>query len=643
MRRTIETAPRDGNVVILEDDASGIYDVAHWSPEAGEWVAENGEPSKITTPTHWHTIPQHTIPHDKYLVQEPGGSSSRSHAGPSASPARSYRFSFPFSASRAAPQRSAARKFIAPRSIGMAAPATVEAFEAQSARLQAKRAPLARWRLAASSIAAILLAATLIATYFRAGIAAYVTPQSDQQDITRVSAIGGQVVKQQTNLPNQDSQKRTALALQQQEAPAPEARQSSEKEKRIEVLANELAEARRTINGLNLQLRTAAANSAQSLGQERRDATAVRQQLAASTLQLEQERARSATLAGQLAAARREMETQSALSGKTDDEAAQLKQPAESTAELRQSLQQEHDRAEALASELATARRDLDTQAALSGKTGDEAAQLRRAAESAKAELQQEHDRADALASELTTARRDLETQAALSGKAGDEAQHLRQAAESTMVELRQSLQQEHDRAEALASELATARRDINTQAALSSKTGDDAAQLEQAAAEGATAELRQSLQREHNRADALAGNLESMRLTIDGRVAVEPAANGQTAEVTQAAEATEQQLAAPVAAEAQGSPEATRLIARANALLGQGDIGAARIVLERAAEMGSAQASFMLAQTYDPVILSAWGTFGTRGEATKAREFYAKAQAGGIQEAKDRLDALGQ
>ena len=58
---------------------------------------------------------------------------------------------------------------------------------------------------------------------------------------------------------------------------------------------------------------------------------------------------------------------------------------------------------------------------------------------------------------------------------------------------------------------------------------------------------------------------------------------------------------------------------------------------------MGSAQASFMLAETYDPGILSAWGTQGTRGEVAKARELYAKAHAGGIQEAKDRLNALRQ
>jgi hypothetical protein len=98
-----------------------------------------------------------------------------------------------------------------------------------------------------------------------------------------------------------------------------------------------------------------------------------------------------------------------------------------------------------------------------------------------------------------------------------------------------------------------------------------------------------------------------------------------------------------PKAVEAQGNAEAAKLIARARALLGQGNIGAARIVLERASDSGNAKASFMLAETYDPVILSAWGTYGTRGEVVKAREHYAKAHAGGIQEAKGRLDALRQ
>jgi hypothetical protein len=69
MRQAIESAPKNQEAIILEDDASGTFDVAHWSPEAGEWISENGEPSKIT-PTHWHPLP-----HDPYL--QPSNSPSR--------------------------------------------------------------------------------------------------------------------------------------------------------------------------------------------------------------------------------------------------------------------------------------------------------------------------------------------------------------------------------------------------------------------------------------------------------------------------------------------------------------------------------------------------------------------------------------
>jgi TRAP-type uncharacterized transport system substrate-binding protein len=96
-----------------------------------------------------------------------------------------------------------------------------------------------------------------------------------------------------------------------------------------------------------------------------------------------------------------------------------------------------------------------------------------------------------------------------------------------------------------------------------------------------------------------------------------------------------------PRANSGDSSGNAARLIARASALLAQGNIIAARDVLGRAAETGSAQASFTLAETYDPLILPKWGVYGTRGDPTKARELYAKAQAGGIEEAKARFEAL--
>jgi hypothetical protein len=100
---------------------------------------------------------------------------------------------------------------------------------------------------------------------------------------------------------------------------------------------------------------------------------------------------------------------------------------------------------------------------------------------------------------------------------------------------------------------------------------------------------------------------------------------------------------ARPTAPEAPGNPEPARLMARASRLLDQGNNGVARIVLERAAETGSAPALFALAETYDPVVLSAWGTVGTQGDVGKARELYAKAFAGGIREARDRLNASRQ
>jgi hypothetical protein len=96
-----------------------------------------------------------------------------------------------------------------------------------------------------------------------------------------------------------------------------------------------------------------------------------------------------------------------------------------------------------------------------------------------------------------------------------------------------------------------------------------------------------------------------------------------------------------PTAPEAPDNPEAARLMAQARLLLDQGNIIAARSVLERAAESGSALALFLLAETYDRAILSAWGIVGRRSNVTKARELYAKAVAGGVHEAKYRLSVL--
>jgi hypothetical protein len=151
-----------------------------------------------------------------------------------------------------------------------------------------------------------------------------------------------------------------------------------------------------------------------------------------------------------------------------------------------------------------------------------------------------------------------------------------------------------------------------------------------------ARAELRRSLQ-ERDLGEPTEG-VKPTRRSIGARPTLERAAN-QTMKVGQGVAAARADQ--PAAAEANGSLEAARLLERGNALLGEGNIGAARVVLERAAETGNAQASFKLAETYDPLVLSTWRTYGTRGDAMKARELNAKAYDGGIKAAKDRSDAL--
>jgi hypothetical protein len=148
--------------------------------------------------------------------------------------------------------------------------------------------------------------------------------------------------------------------------------------------------------------------------------------------------------------------------------------------------------------------------------------------------------------------------------------------------------------------------------------------------------ELPRSLQNDRGRGEP-PKPAKMRRRSVAARRTPEPAASSQSSQLGQAVSGVEQ----PPAPEATGGSAAAKLMARANLLLGQGNIGAARVVLGRAAETGSAQATFRLAETFDPLVLSSWRTYGTRGDATKARDLYAKAYAGGIKIAKDRSDAL--
>ncbi|MGY4432031.1 hypothetical protein ACVWWO_004508 [Bradyrhizobium sp. F1.13.1] len=82
-------------------------------------------------------------------------------------------------------------------------------------------------------------------------------------------------------------------------------------------------------------------------------------------------------------------------------------------------------------------------------------------------------------------------------------------------------------------------------------------------------------------------------------------------------------------------------LMARANGLLAVGDIAAARLLLERAANAQDATAAFLLAQTYDPAVLGTSDARRVAADATAARDWYQKAAGLGSAEARQRLAQL--
>jgi len=108
------------------------------------------------------------------------------------------------------------------------------------------------------------------------------------------------------------------------------------------------------------------------------------------------------------------------------------------------------------------------------------------------------------------------------------------------------------------------------------------------------------------------------------------------------AAEAAAEPAPAPAAAPAVSSnPQVDALMARGDDLLATGDVSAARLFYQRAAEQGSAAAATAVGQTYDPAVLELLRVRGARGDAQIAAEWYRKAIAAGDRQAEIRLKRL--
>jgi TPR repeat protein len=79
----------------------------------------------------------------------------------------------------------------------------------------------------------------------------------------------------------------------------------------------------------------------------------------------------------------------------------------------------------------------------------------------------------------------------------------------------------------------------------------------------------------------------------------------------------------------------------RANGLLAIGDIAAARLLLERAADTQEADAALLLARTYDPLVLGTKDARAIIPDPAQARIWYRRAVELGSQHAQQRLTQM--
>lgn len=172
-------------------------------------------------------------------------------------------------------------------------------------------------------------------------------------------------------------------------------------------------------------------------------------------------------------------------------------------------------------------------------------------------------------------------------------------------IELLQHLEQEHDRVEWLVQGFDAARREVESQAALVAAANEELSQRSRAA-EASAADLRQSIQKERERAETLAQDLSLTRSAIY-------AYEAQTARVAKAS-ADPSLLKA---SRESGAAELQKSLQQERDRIGQ-------LEPTLAIARRDIDAQTALAETYDPLILPNLGTYGTQGDLAKARTLYA-------------------
>jgi hypothetical protein len=167
MRRPIETAPRDGTTVILEDHTKGTYELTRWSAQEWAWVRKDGKPYE-GTPTYWHAMQRAEHLEGECKSSEPLQATTSPNLGAEPQPA-------PASADVYAPPLVPSSEPL--RVGGLDKPIPVDKGNASQAR-----------RRFAASCGAAMVAVSLTGMYFRADVAAYAAKHA-RSDELRVGSM----------------------------------------------------------------------------------------------------------------------------------------------------------------------------------------------------------------------------------------------------------------------------------------------------------------------------------------------------------------------------------------------------------------------------------------------------------------------
>ena len=567
MRKTIDTAPRTGEFVILEDAARGALAFVRWSADAAQWLDEKGTPCQLNA-THWHSLenldekgtPSHlNATYWNPLTPAQSVVEKADELGSITGPSKPSAWRFHRGASRPASdgKTSQLQRAAKPgrsvnvwgRFVGFARRGCgkiLSAFAVAGGWIVAMAACL----LVGAAFEPLLYSGDLGKSllHWTSSVDDTGLQQALQQERERASKLAGDVaaarreVELQTTLIRQAgeaSDREKAVS----ERTLVELRQALQLElAKTDKLAGQLAEAQRdnaaqtALTGKTIAERERVIGELRQALKQQEDKPAQANVRTAEQLALKQEREKAEKLRVELAAARREAESQAAILRSAIDEATRLKEAsARATDELRQARRQGQDKAEKLAGELAAARQEVEAQTTVARAASEEAQQAaetsKRSSDEQGQALREAQGKAEKLATELTAARQEVEAQTAVAQAAREEA--ARQVAEASKRSA-----DEQGQAEKLTAELAAARQEVEAQTAVARAAREEAARQVAETSKRSSDEQGQALREAQGKAEKLATELTAARQEVEAQTAVARVASD---EVRRAAEMSKQ------------------------------------------------------------------------------------------------------